>query len=219
MQPIIITILTNGLALSRARFMKSWIGHGEIVIYSDKTEVIEFPCPIHRILAPNAWVQTVCQKAYVIKSSLQTYPDRSILFLDSDCWVHKPFDHVWDLDFDVAVTPSGGRHETCTGVIFFRNTLATTLLLNQWIDTQCRMVEQGIGVEPYASAADEKSLDEVAKTSKDAKVRWLSRDYNVRLNEYIFAKQDAPKDKIIYHFAGCAHIDPNIDFFMNQISS
>jgi len=90
--------------------IKSWVDSSaeHIVVYTD-TQKIVFPHPKVTLLPMYAktddWLTNVERKILSIDDFLKRFPDvKQLVFMDIDCYIARPFDEIFDEDFDIAVT-------------------------------------------------------------------------------------------------------------------
>lgn len=90
--------------------IKSWIESSadHIVVYTD-TQEIRFPHPKVTLIPifqkTDNWLVNVERKILSIDDFLKRFPDvKQLVFMDIDCYIARPFDEIFDGDFDIAVT-------------------------------------------------------------------------------------------------------------------
>src|SRR5699024_7816853 len=100
------------------------------------------------------WEANTRIKPHFILECLQKFPDRNILYLDADALVKKPLDYFNHITADVAFYKTKGMagmsHDYLASTMFFRNTVNTIQLLEQWIAEQ---------IDGRRTQVDQDSLD------------------------------------------------------------
>ena len=140
----IYTICTKNFKDCYDFSIDSWLNNTnaeKIYIYTDDPEWVSDNVRIEIINlfdARKGWLVIVNNKVVASKHVLST-PFNRIVFVDIDCYLLYDLEHVFDKEFDFAVTRLNNSHfnvRVSTGIFFFNNTEKTYIFFDAWANLQ-----------------------------------------------------------------------------------
>lgn len=199
--------------------IKSWLSSGaeKITIYSDYNynsgdSRIEF---INMFDKSDDWIVGTGRRLDAIRhySDKNKGTDKNILFMDIDCLITSPIEHVWDnKDFDIGITRLFNSHQytskTATaGLWFARLTPSYYNFIDDWLSLASTYKNEKKGIEPFRISYVQYSFTDVAMSGiKNNKYKILSMDeriYNSERSDLVEWYKDIKKYRPkILHFKG-----------------
>lgn len=116
--------------------INSWLRQDadKIIIYSDTTWETQNPrIEIKKVFSKsNQWNRNICLKAEASILALKEGYD-NICFIDMDCYLRGNLSHVFNKNFDIAVTELKRKNNISTGTFFVKNNTNTKLFFSKWL--------------------------------------------------------------------------------------
>lgn len=115
-----------------------------------KENLLKFTVDYHfEEIEPNSWLNVTSFKPKFIKSCLEEFQD-DVLYVDIDCVVHQDISIYFNnLEEHIDIAVHKNSEELLSGVIFFRNSRNSRVVLDKWID----------GMEKNPHSWDQKILE------------------------------------------------------------
>jgi len=140
----IYTICTKNFKDAYNFVIDSWLNNTiaeKIYIYTDDIDWVSNNYRIEIIPlfgACNDWLTSVNYKVTASKDVVKK-PFEKLVFVDMDCYLTGDLEHVFEQEFDFAVTRLNNPHpdvRVSTGIFFFHNTEKTKKLFDEWEELQ-----------------------------------------------------------------------------------
>jgi len=191
-----------------------WDSVKKVTIYTD------WPCKckdpkvdIINMFEPDSdWIIGTGRRLDVIKKFSDDHglSNQNVLFLDIDCLITKDVSHVFNKDFDIAITrlysKESHTNKTATaGLWFARLNKGYFNFINEWFDIADEFKSLGIGIKKYHISYVQYSFTKVAKQLTN-KYSVLPIDENVYNSEHTLADKWLEKihkfQPYILHYKG-----------------
>ena len=213
---MIFTICTESYRDAFDFAIDSWTRRDakKILVYSDsKWSHIDRRVEIKNVFEKSEnWGENICRKA---KSGIMSLDEdfENIVFVDMDCFLRADIGHVFDLDFDLAVTRLDREDNASTGVMFLKNNGRVKDFFQSWqdeINSITKFSERHDGI-----IDDQKTFSKVVELKmNDMKILNLDfRKYNRKISDTKRSdkqKEDLLNDNsIILHFYNKSFLNKN----------
>ncbi|WP_201526077.1 putative nucleotide-diphospho-sugar transferase [Psychrobacter frigidicola] len=128
------------------------------------------------------WEANTRIKPHFILECLQQFPDKNILYLDADALVKKPLDYFNHITADVAFYKTKGMaemsHDYLASTMFFKNTVNTVNLVNQWITEQVNGKRIQVDQDSLDAAMDKLSDTLTVEPLNPGYIKIFDKDYD-----------------------------------------
>lgn len=208
----------------------SWVQNSqpdEVIVYTDWEPDVEIDNVtfIKAYDISDSWVENVGRKADSICRYLAEYDDLDIAFIESDCYVVRDFSHLFDKDFDIAVTRFHSKEKYTCGTItcglwFAHVNKRVRNLITQWRKLQKAYFMAGKGIRKGMIAYDQYSFTDLVRNKyASGEVKILPVDEKVYNCEHsdvnIWRKYLDEYETCIIHFKGGSF--NNTDFVREMV--
>lgn len=218
----IFTICTENYRDAYNFVISSWLNNtkaDKIYIYTDDNEwIVKEPrISLIKILdKSNDWLKIVTNKTIVFKHFLNNTKIENSIFIDMDCYIRKDLGHVFEKDFDIAITRLEQlKIAVSTGVIFVRNKKKIKAFIEDWNNRQILLDSRKRKIKPRTCSNNQKAFsDLIRKFNSSKKLNVLDLDVDIynkkakpkRVNDLI-KQEKSGKRIIVLHFYNNSYRD------------
>ena len=147
-------------------------------------------------------------KAEYLLQVMNKYPDKKIIWLDSDAVILKYPTLFLEISKDIGLFYTS-QHEVLSGTLFFNNTEKSKEILEKW-KLESKKMDSNINITNYEDCLDQKILEKVLKNHDKDNIFILPK-------EYISIFYRDKKNIVIIHYNASRELKRNIPYFLHPL--